>query len=66
MFRGEKEEILDLQIEPEAQPPAPGGSYELKVMKRFGISQQGRPGDSRLAETVRRAWRTKIQVHDQG
>ena len=65
MFRGEKEEILDLQIDPEAQPPAPGVSnpYELKIMMRFGISQQGRPGDSWLAETVRWAWRTKIQVH---
>ena len=65
MFRGEKEEILDLQIEPEAQPSAPGVSspYELKIMKRFGISRQGRPGDNWLAETVRWAWRTRIQVH---
>ncbi len=65
LFRGEKEEILDLQIHPEAQPPSPGVSsfYELKIMKRFGISQQGHPGDNWLAETVRWAWRTKIQVH---
>ena len=65
MFRGEKEEILDLQIKPEAQPSAPGvaSPYELKIMKRFGISQQGRPGDNWLAETVRWAWRTRIQVH---
>jgi len=65
LFRGEKEEILDLEIHAEAQPPAPGISspYELKIMSRFGISQQGRPGDSWLAETVRWAWRTKIQVH---
>lgn len=65
LFRGEKEDILDLQMQPEAQPSAPGvsSSYELKIMKRFGISQQGRPGDSWLAETVRWAWRTKIQVH---
>jgi uncharacterized protein len=65
LFRGEKEEILDLQIHPEAQPAAPGvsSSYELKIMQRFGISQQGRPGDNWLAETVRWAWRTKIQMH---
>ncbi len=65
MFRGEKEEILDLQIQPEAQPLAPGvlSSYELKIMNRFGISQQGRPGDNWLAETARWAWRTRIQVH---
>jgi protein Tex len=65
MFRGEKEEILDLQIHPDAQDPVAGipSSYELKIMQRFGISDQGRPGDRWLAETVRWAWRTKIQVH---
>ena len=65
LFRGEKEEILDLQIEPEAQAPPAGvpSPYELKIMKRFGISDQGRPGDGWLKETVRWAWRTKIQVH---
>ncbi len=65
MFRGEKEEILDLQIEPEAQAQAAGvpSSYELKIMQRFGISDQGRPGDRWLVETARWAWRTKIQVH---
>ncbi|HTE94920.1 MAG TPA: Tex family protein, partial [Bradyrhizobium sp.] len=65
MFRGEKEEILELQIEPDAQAPAAGvsSSYELKIMQRFGISDQGRPGDRWLVETARWAWRTKIQVH---
>ena len=65
MFRGEKEEILDLQML--AEPPAPAAaaanSYELKIMHRFAISDSGRPGDKWLAETVRWAWRTKIQVH---
>jgi len=65
LFRGEKEEILDLQIEPEAQAPPAGvpSPYDLKIMKRFGISDKGRPGDGWLKETVRWAWRTKIQVH---
>lgn len=65
LFRGEKEGVLDLQIQPDAQAPAAGepGTYELKIMKRFGISNQGRPGDRWLMETVRWAWRTKIQVH---
>ncbi|WP_407177447.1 Tex family protein [Bradyrhizobium sp. STM 3562] len=65
MFRGEKEEVLDLQIDPEPQAPAAGvpGTYELKIMQRFGISDQGRPGDRWLLETVRWAWRTKIQLH---
>ena len=67
MFRGEKEEILELQIQPDAQAPAAAASvpssYELKIMQRFAISDQSRPGDRWLAETARWAWRTKIQVH---
>ena len=65
MFRGEKEEILELQIQPDAQAPAAGtpSSHELKIMRRFAISAQGRPGDRWLVDTARWAWRTKIQVH---
>jgi uncharacterized protein len=65
MFRGEKEEILELQIQPDAQVPVAGvpTAYELKIMQRFLISDQSRPGDKWLVETARWAWRTKIQVH---
>ncbi len=68
LFRGEKEEILDLAMQPEPTPAisAPAttpNSYELKIMQRFSISDHGRPGDKWLAETARWAWRTKIQVH---
>ena len=66
LFRGEKEEILDLSFEPEppAAPPSTGPSaYELRIMQKFAIAAQGRPADRWLAETVRWAWRTKILVH---
>jgi protein Tex len=69
LFRGEKEEILELQLQSEgpteAKPAAAGvpSSYELKIMQRFGITDRGRPGDRWLKETARWAWRTKIQVH---
>ena len=65
LFRGEKEEVLELQIQPEVNPPVAGvpGTYELKIMQRFGITDQGRPGDRWLIDTARWAWRTKIQVH---
>jgi protein Tex len=67
MFRGEKEEVLELQIMPDAQPPSTSGSpptsHELKIMQRFAITDQGRPGDRWLVDTARWAWRTKIQVH---
>ena len=68
LFRGEKEEILDLALQPEPMPATPvpaavPSSYELKIMHRFAISDQGRPGDKWLTETARWAWRTKIQVN---
>jgi uncharacterized protein len=37
--------------------------YELRIMRRFGIGDHGRPGDKWLLDTARWAWRTKIQVH---
>jgi len=65
LFRAEKEEILDVAIEPE--PPATAntgpGRYELRIMHRFGIGDHRRPGDRWLMDCVRWAWRTKIQVH---
>ncbi len=65
MFRGEKEEALDLAIQPEAAPAAPGvaSPYELRIAHRFNIADRGRPGDRWLMDTVRWAWRTKIQIH---
>ncbi|CAH1661731.1 putative RNA-binding protein YhgF [Hyphomicrobiales bacterium] len=70
LYRGEKEEILDIRIEPEPEAPPAGkagspqpGTYERRIAHRFSIADQGRPGDKWLAETVRWAWRTKILVH---
>ncbi|MFG2520265.1 Tex family protein [Streptomyces sp. NPDC048527] len=65
MLRGEKEEVLDLTLEPEEPGDVAGGpsSYEPIVADRFGIRNQGRPGDKWLADTVRWAWRTRILVH---
>ncbi|HEX6968655.1 MAG TPA: Tex family protein [Micromonosporaceae bacterium] len=66
MFRGEKEGVLDLTLEPEEPPaePTPGPSrYEREIARRFGIADQGRPADRWLADTVRWAWRTRILIH---
>ncbi|MFJ8826810.1 Tex family protein [Streptomyces sp. NPDC102467] len=71
MLRGEKEDVLELVLEPEepGQPDTAGtaasasSSYEPIVADRFGIRNQGRPGDKWLADTVRWAWRTRILVH---
>ncbi|MFF7652215.1 Tex family protein [Streptomyces sp. NPDC007983] len=64
MFRGEKEEVLDLTLEPEEPSEDPGPtSYERSIAQRFGIADRGRPADKWLADTVRWAWRTRVLVH---
>ncbi|MGX1225847.1 Tex family protein [Streptomyces ambofaciens] len=62
MLRGEKEDVLDLVLEPEEPTEGPS-SYEAIVASRFGIADRGRPGDKWLVDTVRWAWRTRILVH---
>ncbi|NED90493.1 RNA-binding transcriptional accessory protein, partial [Streptomyces sp. SID11233] len=48
LLRGEKEEVLDLTLEPEEPPAEPGtpSSYEGVIAHRFGIADRGRPGDA--------------------
>ena len=58
LFRGEKEEVLDLTLDPSDE-----GEYEAAIAARFGVADRGRPGDRWLADTVRWAWRTRILVH---
>jgi uncharacterized protein len=66
MFRGEKEDVLTLEVSP-TDPSAdaePGPSeFERAIARRFGIENRGRAADQWLADTVRWAWRTKIVVH---
>ncbi|WP_344320297.1 Tex family protein, partial [Streptomyces macrosporus] len=68
MLRGEKEEVLDLTMDPEPEDapegaPAGPSEYERAIARRFGIQDRGRPADKWLADTVRWAWRTRILVH---
>ncbi|WP_405718971.1 RNA-binding transcriptional accessory protein [Streptomyces sp. NBC_01537] len=61
MLRGEKEEVLDLTLEPEEPVEGPS-SFERSIAHTFGITDRGRPGDKWLADTVRWAWRTRFLV----
>ncbi|MFJ1911201.1 Tex family protein [Streptomyces sp. NPDC088147] len=64
MLRGEKEDVLDLVLEPEEPSEQPGPSmYENMVARRFDVADRGRPADKWLTDTVRWAWRTRILVH---
>ena len=66
MLRGEKEEVLDLTMEPDEpsdEPRVGPTDYEQRIAAKFGVADQGRPGDKWLGDTVRWAWRTKILLH---
>ncbi|MBX6354762.1 MAG: RNA-binding transcriptional accessory protein [Micromonosporaceae bacterium] len=60
LFRGEKEEVLELSLAPSTDDG--DSDYTDRIARRFAISDQGRPGDRWLLETVRWAWRTRILV----
>ncbi|KQY39554.1 RNA-binding transcriptional accessory protein [Nocardia sp. Root136] len=64
LLRGEKEEMLTLHLDADIDEPAPGERtiYEGRIAVAFGIADKGRPADSWLLDTVRWAWRTKLQV----
>jgi len=64
-FRGEKEEVLDVALEPEAEPVEPGvvTDYERTIAAAFDIADRGRPADKWLSDAVRWAWRTRILLH---
>jgi protein Tex len=71
LLRGEKEEVLEVSLEPEEADAAseadPGtapqrSGYEVRIAARFDVADRGRAGDRWLLDTVRWAWRTRIQV----
>ncbi len=63
MFRGEKEEMLALELDPEPgkEDDRTPGVFEQAVAAHAGISNQSRPGDKWLSDTVRFAWRFRIR-----
>lgn len=69
LFRGEKEEVLELTFlpSPPGDPLSPvPDPLELRVARRFGVSNLGRPADAWLASAVRLAWKVRIQITLQG
>jgi uncharacterized protein len=62
MFRGEKEEMLDLQMEAWPEDQVGPTDYEIDIAAKFGVAARDRPADKWLNDTVRWAWRTRIHV----
>jgi uncharacterized protein len=63
LFRGEKEGVLSVTLEPEEPADDGPSAYERQIAHRFGIADRGRAADRWLADTVRSAWRTRILAH---
>src|SRR5699024_7030761 len=66
LLRGEKEGVLDVNIEHTLGTDVEddgSAAYETTIAAHFGITNQGRAADDWLADTVRWAWRTKIALH---
>jgi uncharacterized protein len=65
LFRGEKEEVLALELAPDPTAVDRGepGIFERQIANRFKIADHGRPGDRWMIDMVRLAWRTRIVVH---
>ena len=61
MFRGEKEDVLDLTMEP--HPEEDEGYFEARIAGRNNIADHGRAGDRWLIDTVRWTWRTRVLIH---
>jgi len=59
LFRGEKEGVLDLSLEPGATDE----ENEARIADRFGLTNQGRAADPWLGACVHWAWRTRILTH---
>ncbi|MGE3244733.1 MAG: Tex family protein [Beijerinckiaceae bacterium] len=63
LMRGEKEEFLDISLvaEPGKEDDRTPGRFEKAIAHRFGIAALGRAGDKWLTDTVRAAWRYRLQ-----
>lgn len=68
MFRGEKDDVLNVSVSSDSPDPDPDPldatptDYERRIAARFGIVDRGSPSDKWLRETVRWAWRTRLSV----
>jgi protein Tex len=67
LFRGEKQDVLDLSIDPEdVELTGPLSWIEARIAQAAGIVDAGRPGDTWLLDGVRWSWRTRGGTADRG
>ncbi|PJK10854.1 RNA-binding transcriptional accessory protein [Lysobacteraceae bacterium NML120232] len=63
LFRGRREEFLNLDLEPGLDVEQGNAYAEGRIALHAGIAQQGRAADAWLGNACRLAWRAKLQLH---
>ncbi len=63
LFRGRREEFLQLDLDPGTDAEAGHVLGEQKIALHAGIRDQGRPADAWLRNACRLAWRAKLHLH---
>ncbi len=63
LYRGEKEEVLDLALRESAEEVVGRiGPMALAIARHCGVSDAGRPGDQWRMQAIGWAWRTKLSL----
>jgi protein Tex len=62
LFRARNEGVLDLELEPGANPDQGHVEAEGRITAHFGVAERGRPADAWLKETCRQCWRMKLHL----
>src|SRR5260370_1202738 len=64
LFRGEKEEVLTLELvpDPAASDRGEQSAFERRIGRRFKINDHWRPGERWLTDTGRLEWRDRRRV----
>jgi len=63
LFRGRREEFLQLELDPGTDAEAGNLYAEGRIARHAGIEDHGRPADAWLRNAVRLTWRAKIHLH---
>ncbi|HEY8518525.1 MAG TPA: Tex family protein [Gammaproteobacteria bacterium] len=63
LFRGRREEVLTLELEPPPDAETGHAYAEGRVARHAGVAERGRPADAWLMTCCRLAWRVKIHPH---
>ncbi|MEP7247714.1 MAG: Tex family protein [Gammaproteobacteria bacterium] len=63
LFRAQREQILQLELDPGADPEAGHAYAEALVARHGGVADRGRPADKWLTDACRMTWRAKVHVH---